>query len=104
MRKTMITVKSRIALGAIASVMITGQAFADGVSGINMANSELKTYVAPVSTLILAIGAIVGLIGGIRVYVLWNSGERDINKELMGWFGSCIFLVLVGTVIKAFFA
>lgn len=100
----MITVKSRIALGAIAAVMITGQAFADGVSGINMANSELKTYVAPVSTLILAIGAIVGLIGGIRVYVLWNSGERDINKELMGWFGSCIFLVLVGTVIKAFFA
>lgn len=100
----MITVKSRIALGAIAAVMIAGQAFADGVSGINMANSELKTYVAPVSTLILAIGAIVGLIGGIRVYVLWNSGERDINKELMGWFGSCIFLVLVGTVIKAFFA
>lgn len=99
----MMNVKSRIALGALIAATTINGAFADGVSGINAAGSELTAYLEPVSTLILAIGAVVGLIGGVRVYVLWNSGERDINKELMGWFGSCIFLVLVGTVIKAFF-
>ncbi|MGE8425469.1 MAG: DUF4134 family protein, partial [Sphingobacterium siyangense] len=49
------------------------------------------------------IGAVVGIVGGVRVYIKWNSGDNDINKELMGWGGSCLFLVLVSVVIKAFF-
>ena len=52
---------------------------------------------------LLAIGAVVGIIGGIMVYIKWNSGDRDISKEVMSWGGSCIFLVLVSVVIKAFF-
>lgn len=74
-----------------------------GTVGINAATSSLTGYVDPISTLILAIGAVVGLIGGIRVYIKWNSGDQDINKELMSWGGSCLFLVLVSVVIKAFF-
>ena len=74
-----------------------------GTTGINAATSSLTSYVDPVSTLTLAIGAVVGIVGGIRVYIQWNSGDRDINKEVMGWGGSCIFLVLVSVVIKAFF-
>ncbi|WP_262246526.1 DUF4134 domain-containing protein [Parapedobacter soli] len=74
-----------------------------GTTGINAATSSLTSYVDPVSTLTLAIGAVVGIIGGVRVYIKWNSGDQDINKELMGWGGSCLFLVLVSVVIKAFF-
>lgn len=74
-----------------------------GTVGIDAATSSLTGYVDPISTLILAIGAVVGLIGGIRVYIKWNSGDQDINKELMSWGGSCLFLVLVSVVIKAFF-
>nr|WP_121270938.1 DUF4134 domain-containing protein [Pedobacter schmidteae] len=74
-----------------------------GVTGINAATSSLGTYVDPVSFLILAIGAVVGLIGGVRVYIKWNNGDQDINKDIMGWGGSCLFLVLVSVVIKAFF-
>lgn len=74
-----------------------------GTVGINAATSSLTSYVDPISSLILAIGAVVGLIGGIRVYIKWNSGDQDINKELMSWGGSCLFLVLVSVVIKAFF-
>jgi hypothetical protein len=37
------------------------------------------------------------------VYSKWNSGDQDINKELMGWGGSCVFLVVSSLVIKAFF-
>ena len=74
-----------------------------GTTGINAATSSLTAYVDPVSTLTLAIGAVVGIIGGVRVYIKWNSGDQDINKEIMGWGGSCLFLVLVSVVIKAFF-
>ena len=75
----------------------------NGTVGINAATTSLTSYVNPISTLILAIGAVVGLIGGVRVYIKWNAGDQDINKELMSWGGSCLFLVLVSVVIKAFF-
>ena len=90
---------------AMASALALPSAFAQGGGsiGINAATSSLTSYVDPVSTLILAIGAVVGLIGGVRVYIKWNSGDQDINKELMSWGGSCLFLVLVSVVIKAFF-
>jgi capsular polysaccharide biosynthesis protein len=76
---------------------------AQGVQGIVAAESSLLAYVDPVASLCLVIGAVVGLIGGVRVYIKWNSGDQDINKELMGWGGSCLFLVLVSVIIKAFF-
>lgn len=86
---------------AVSSIHFT---LAQGASvGINAATSSLTSYIDPLSTMILAIGAVVGLIGGVRVYIKWNSGDQDINKELMSWGGSCLFLVLVSVVIKAFF-
>jgi heme/copper-type cytochrome/quinol oxidase subunit 2 len=74
-----------------------------GVNGLNTATSTLKTYVDPASNIALVIGGIVGIVGGIRVYSKWNSGDQDINKELMGWGGSCLFLVLSSLIVKAFF-
>ena len=76
---------------------------AQNAAGIDQATTEVKSYIDPVSNLIIAIGAVVGLIGGIRVYIKWQSGDQDTQKSLMGWFGACLFLVLVGVVIKAFF-
>ena len=73
-------------------------------AGIDQATAEVSSYVDPVSNLIIAIGAVVGLIGGVRVYIKWQSGDQDTQKAIMGWFGACLFLVLVGVVIKAFFA
>jgi len=74
-----------------------------GVNGLNTATTTLKTYVDPASNIALVIGGIVGIVGGIRVYSKWNSGDQDINKELMGWGGSCLFLVLSSLIVKAFF-
>ena len=76
---------------------------AQNAAGIDQATTEVKSYIDPISNLIIAIGAVVGLIGGIRVYIKWQSGDQDTQKSLMGWFGACLFLVLVGVVIKAFF-
>ncbi|NHE56446.1 MULTISPECIES: DUF4134 domain-containing protein [Cyclobacterium] len=85
------------------AVFTLAQAKAQGVQGITAAESSLIGYVDPVASLCLVIGAVVGIIGGVRVYIKWNSGDQDINKELMGWGGSCLFMVLVSVVIKAFF-
>lgn len=87
----------------LASANIANAQVSGGTTGINAAASSLTSYIDPVSTLTLAIGAVVGIIGGVMVYIKWNSGDRDINKEVMSWGGSCLFLVLVSVVIKAFF-
>jgi hypothetical protein len=76
---------------------------AQGAIGIDAASSEIGTYIDPVANFILIVGAVVGLIGGVRVFIKWNSGDQDVQKSIMGWFGSCLFLVTVGIVIKAFF-
>jgi hypothetical protein len=93
-------------LWATAMLLILSQASAfaqNGVNGLNTATSTLKTYVDPVTNIALVIGGIVGIVGAIRVYSKWNSGDQDINKELMGWGGSCVFLVVSALIIKAFF-
>ena len=100
------TVKRKGLLSVVAvslAALNSAKAQGGGVTGINAATSSLTTYVDPVSYLILAIGAVVGLIGGVRVYIKWNNGDQDVNKDIMGWGGSCLFLVLVSVVIKAFF-
>ena len=98
------TIKSAIVILGMITIAVNAHAQTwGGTTGINAATSTLTSYIDPVSTLTLAIGAVVGIIGGIMVYIKWNSGDRDISKEVMSWGGSCIFLVLVSVVIKAFF-
>ena len=89
---------------AVLLAITSASAFAQsGVTGLNTATTTLKTYVDPVTNIALVFGGIVGIVGAIRVYSKWNSGDQDINKELMGWGGSCVFLVVSALVIKAFF-
>jgi hypothetical protein len=76
---------------------------ADGNAGINEATSQVKSYFDTGTNLMYAIGAIVGLVGAIKVFKKWNDGEHDTGKVASSWFGSCIFLVVVATVLKSFF-
>ncbi len=75
----------------------------DGTAGINEANTKVRSYFTAGTNLMYAVGAIVGLIGAIKVYQKWNSGDQDTGKVAAAWFGSCVFLVIVATVIKSFF-
>ena len=75
----------------------------DGNAGINSANTQVRSYFASGTNLMYAVGAIVGLIGAVKVYQKWNSGDQDTGKVAAAWFGSCVFLVIVATVIKSFF-
>ncbi len=77
---------------------------ADGNNGINQANTLIRSYFQTGTQLMYAIGALVGLFGAIRVFVLWNSGHRDeMNRAAAAWFGSCVFLVVVALIIQSFF-
>lgn len=77
---------------------------ADGNNGINQANTLIRSYFQTGTQLMYAIGALVGLVGAIRVFVLWNSGHRDeMNRAAAAWFGSCVFLVVVALIIQSFF-
>jgi len=74
-----------------------------GTDGINKATTTVNGYFGAGEKLMYAVGAILGLIGAVKVYTKWNAGEPDTSKVAASWFGSCIFLVVVATVIKSFF-
>jgi hypothetical protein len=76
---------------------------ADGNTGINQANTMVRGYFDTGVNLMYAVGAILGLIGAIRVYQKWSHGDHDTGKVAASWFGSCIFLVVVATVLRSFF-
>jgi hypothetical protein len=75
----------------------------DGNAGITEATTQVKSYFATGTSLMYAIGAIMGLVGAVKVFKKWNDGEHDTGKIASSWFGSCIFLVVVATVLKSFF-
>ncbi|MDB5232012.1 MAG: carbamoyl phosphate synthetase [Chitinophagaceae bacterium] len=75
----------------------------DGNAGILDANTKVRSYFNSGTQLMYAIGAILGLIGAVKVYQKWNAGDHDTGKVAAAWFGSCVFLVVVVTVIRAFF-
>ncbi len=92
---------------AVAMLMLTAaiQMFAagNGLAGINEATSLVTGYFDPGTKLIYAIGAVVGLIGGIKVYSKWSSGDPDTSKTAASWFGACIFLIVAATILRSFF-
>jgi hypothetical protein len=86
---------------AAASLYASAQ---DGNAGIDEANNQVRSYFNSGTNLMYAVGALLGLIGAVKVYQKWNAGDPDTSKVAAAWFGSCVFLVVVVTVIKSFFA
>jgi hypothetical protein len=89
-----------VAVAVMFTIVVYGQ---DGNAGIQDANTKVRSYFTSGTQLMYAVGAIVGLIGAVKVFQKWNAGDHDTGKVAAAWFGSCVFLVVVVTVIKAFF-
>lgn len=86
--------------------MLTGfsvLAQGDGSAGITEATQMVTSYFDPATQLIYAIGAVVGLIGGVKVYGKFSSGDPDTSKTAASWFGACIFLIVAATILRSFF-
>ena len=75
----------------------------DGNAGIMEATTRVRSYFDTGTNLMYAIGAVLGLVGAVKVYQKWNSGDPDTGKVAAAWFGSCVFLVIVATVLRSFF-
>lgn len=95
--KFQLTATGMLLLVALSASAQSGQA------GISAATNEVRGYFQVGTTLMYAIGAIVGLVGAVKVFNKWNSGDQDTGKVAAAWFGSCIFLVVVATVLRGFF-
>ncbi|MBX2948019.1 MAG: DUF4134 domain-containing protein [Crocinitomicaceae bacterium] len=98
-------IKNAVAITVVAIVMALPEIALsqDGLAGINQANQQVRSYFGAGVNLMYAVGALLGLIGAVKVYQKWNNGDPDTGKVAAAWFGSCVFLVLVATVIQAFF-
>jgi len=91
-------------LMAVGGLLISHAARAqDGAAGIEDANQMVRQYFDVGINLMYAIGAVLGLIGAVRVYQRWSAGDPNTGQTAASWFGSCIFLVIVATVLRSFF-
>ena len=72
--------RKRILL-SVSSVLFTAGLFAQGqgLAGIN------------------------GLVGGIKTYGKFSSGDPDTSKTAASWFFACIFLIVAATILRSFF-
>lgn len=95
--------KKKIALLLLMATAIGAYAQGNGMAGINEATKMVTSYFDPGTKLIYAIGAVVGLIGGIKVYNKFSSGDPDTSKTAASWFGACIFLIVAATILRSFF-
>lgn len=74
-----------------------------GIPEFYQASSEVNRWYYHLGDLVLVIGAITGMLGGLKIYSNWQSGRDHIDAQVMGWFFSCLFLSLVGGVLKLLF-
>ena len=74
----------------------------NGMAGISEATNMVTSYFDPLTKLIFAVAAILGLVGGVRVYSKFSSGDPDAETTALFPF-PCVFLVIVGTVLRLFF-
>mgnify|MGYP001115140046 CR=1 FL=1 len=84
------------AVAAASAAMAQG----NGQAGITEATQLVTGYFDPGTKLIYAIGAVIGLVGGIKVYQKFSSGDPDTASS---WFGACIFLIVAATILRSFF-
>ena len=82
-------------------VSMGASAQGNGIGGITEATNMVTSYFDPGTKLIYAIGAVIGLIGG--VYSKFSSGDPDTSKTAASWFGACIFLIVAATILRSFF-
>lgn len=99
MTKKKFLLSAAMVFAAVSSAFSQG----NGMAGITDATNMITSYFDPGTKLVYAVGAIVGLIGGIKVYNKFSSGDPDTSKTAAGWFGACIFLIVAATILRSFF-
>lgn len=97
--------RKRILFSVLCAAIAVTHVFAqgEGLAGINEATSLMTSYFDPATKLCYAIGAVLGLVGGIKTYGKFSSGDPDTSKTAASWFFACIFLIVAATILRSFF-
>lgn len=74
-----------------------------GLNEFRQVRNEVNGWYYHMSDFVLALGAIAGIVGGARVYSNWQLGRRNIDQEVAVWFLACLFLSMIGAVLKALY-
>lgn len=72
-----------------------------GGAALDNAAQSIRDYLPGIKALMKSIAAIVGIVGGIRIFNKWQNGDQDTVKEMIGWVGAIIFILLVPTFVEA---
>ncbi|GAB2547068.1 DUF4134 domain-containing protein [Spirosoma aerophilum] len=75
----------------------------NGAGALQTTATTIRGYGTAAQTIVLALGVIIGLIGAVRVYSKFHSGDPDTQKAVMSWFGAALFLVAVSAILTSFF-
>ena len=96
--------KKKVLTLALVMLAMTPMLAQGGATAISNAASDIKDYWDPIKLILKAVGGLVGFIGGLREYNKWTNGDQDVNKEILGYGGAMIFLIVVPEFVTAFFA
>ncbi len=95
---------NRVITTALALMFAIGRVYAgDGLAGINAATTMVSSIYTPATNLMYTAGAVSGLLGGIRLYNKMQGGDPDSYKHMGSFLGACIILVIIPTLLSAFF-
>lgn len=75
-----------------------------GVSKFQEVETDMKSFYVALSRLSFAVGAVSGLLGGLRVYNNWQMGRHQIDVQVVSWFGACLFLATMGFFLSGLYA
>ena len=68
----------------------------------NLLASEIANYIKPVTDITLGIGALIGLLGGLKIYFDSQKGDEEITGAIWGLFSAAVLLVISSLVVKVF--
>lgn len=87
--------KSMMLLFLLTATAMGAYAQGNGMAGINEATKMVTSYFDPGTKLIYAVGAVVGLIGGIKVYNKFSSGDPRYEQD-RSLLVRCVYLLDCG--------
>ena len=74
-----------------------------GVAEFQEVESDIKKFYVALSRLSFVVGAVSGLLGGLRVYNNWQMGRHRVDVEVISWFGACLFLATIGFFLSGLY-
>lgn len=74
-----------------------------GVAEFQAVENDMERFYVALSRLSFVVGAVSGLLGGLRVYNNWQMGKHQIDVQVISWFGACLFLATIGFFLSGLF-